>query len=191
MCPTSDRLNRYQPRRARRLSLRVGVRTLVAAVAVAVVTAACGTSSPGVASGGPTTPTTSAASSQARLDEYGSCMRKHGNSQFPNPIQNGNSITMMKMNTPQYASADATCRHFLPDGVGVQGATITAADQVDYLKAVGCMHTHGFTGIPDPTFTGDNVHIAVPSTIDQSSSQFEKALATCRKLIPAGLPYSS
>jgi hypothetical protein len=66
---------------------------------------------------------------------------------------------------------------------------ITQADEVDYLKAVACIRTHGFPSVPDPAFIGGSVHINVPS-IDKNSPSFQRAVATCRKLIPAGLPYS-
>ncbi len=66
---------------------------------------------------------------------------------------------------------------------------ITQAEEADYLEAVACLRTHGFPGVPDPTFTGGSVHISVPSIYDKAPT-FQRAVATCRKLIPAGLPYS-
>ena len=65
---------------------------------------------------------------------------------------------------------------------------ITQADETDYLKAVACIRAHGFPSVPDPTFTGSRVHITLPS-IDENVRSFQRAVATCRKLIPAGLPY--
>lgn len=98
----------------------------------------------------------------------------------------------MKVKSPQFATAQAACRNLLPVGVlPPLETTLTPAEQADYLKAVACLHSHGFPQVPDPTFTGGKVHISTPSDIDQSSPQFEKALTTCRKLIPAELPYSS
>ena len=44
------------------------------------------------------------------------------------------------------------------------------------------MHSHGYPEIPDPTFTGGTVHISLPSSIDQSSPQFERALEKCREI---------
>ena len=77
-----------------------------------------------------------------------------------------------------------------PPGAQIPGMQqITQADEVDYLKAVSCIRTHGFPSVPDPTFTGSGVHISVPKT-DENSPSFQRAVATCRKLIPAGLPYS-
>jgi hypothetical protein len=78
----------------------------------------------------------------------------------------------------------------LPDN-GVPSGTITPADQADYLKAATCMRSHGVPNFPDPVFENGSVTFTVRTPIDTSSSQYESALATCQKLIPAGLPYSS
>ena len=53
------------------------------------------------------------------------------------------------------------------------------------------MRSHGFPTFPDPTFQSNNVTTDIPASINQDSSQFKSAAATCTKLIPAGLPYSS
>ena len=66
---------------------------------------------------------------------------------------------------------------------------ISQADEADYLKAVQCIRAHGFPNVPDPAFSGGSVRINVPN-IDKDSRAFQGAVATCRKLIPAGLPYS-
>jgi hypothetical protein len=71
------------------------------------------------------------------------------------------------------------------------GPTITPADRTDYLKAAACMRSHGYAAFPDPTFQNNTVQARVPSTIDQDSPPFKRVAATCTKLIPAGLPYSS
>jgi hypothetical protein len=52
------------------------------------------------------------------------------------------------------------------------------------------MRSHGFPDFPDPTFPNNNVQTNIPSSIEQDSSQFRSAAATCTKLIPTGLPYS-
>ena len=124
-------------------------------------------------------------------------MRSHGEPQFQNPVANGNSVTFtvtpsLGIGTPRYAQAAAACQQYLPLGAQIPGAQrITQADEVDYLRAIACIHAHGFPNMPDPTFTGGNVHITVPKGIDADSPIFQRVLSTCRKLIPAGLPYSS
>ena len=134
-------------------------------------------------------------SQNAQFARFGSCMRSHGEPQFQNPIVSGNTVAYqvtpsLGIGTPRYAQATATCRRYLPPGIQPPGTEqITQADELDYLKAVACLRTHGFPSVPDPTFTGGSVHINVPK-IYKSSPSFQRAVATCRKLIPAGLPYS-
>ena len=93
----------------------------------------------------------------------------------------------------EYARAAAVCRRYLPSGFQLPGIMqqLTQADEVDYLKAAACIRVHGFPSVPDPTFSGGSVHINVPGGIDKNSPGFLRAVATCRRLIPAGLPYSS
>ena len=69
--------------------------------------------------------------------------------------------------------------------------TITPADQADYLKAATCMRSHGIPDFPDPTFQNNTVTFNIPPSIDKNSPQARSAVATCQKLIPTGLPYSS
>ena len=143
-------------------------------------------------------------SENAQFARFGSCMRSHDEPQFQNPTANGDTFGFtvspsLGIGTPRYANAVTACQRYLsfaaqnfisPDlPPGEQ--RITQADEVEYLKAVACMHSHGFPSIPDPTFTvGGGVHIAVPKSIDTNSPIFQRALSTCRKLIPKGLPYS-
>ncbi|MGB9111335.1 MAG: hypothetical protein WCF24_01255 [Acidimicrobiales bacterium] len=179
----------------------------LALVGVAVLFAACGApSTPGVASAGSSSTTSSPppTSENAQFARFGSCMRSNGEPQFQNPTANGNTIGFtvspsLGIGTPRYARAVTACERYLP--FSAQNLVspnlppgmvqrITPADEVDYLKAVDCMHSHGFPSIPDPMFTGGTVHVAVPASIDENSALFRSALATCRKLIPSGLPYS-
>jgi hypothetical protein len=81
-----------------------------------------------------------------------------------------------------------------PQNTGTQSTQtpqITLADQGDYLKAAECMRSHGVPGFPDPTFESNTVTFNVPPNIDPNSSQAKRAVATCSKLIPPGLPYSN
>jgi len=71
------------------------------------------------------------------------------------------------------------------------GPSLTPADRADYVKAAACMRLHGVPDFPDPTFHNNNVTFDIPSSIDPNSSRSKNAVATCVKLIPAGLPYSN
>jgi hypothetical protein len=124
-------------------------------------------------------------------------MRSHGVPNFPDPTNSGGiskeevvrAFGAVSPAKGQVAQND--CSDLLPAGGSLSGrpsSTITPADQTDYLKAVACMRSHGFPDFPDPTFENNSVQVSIPSTINQDSSQFNRAATVCTKLIPAGLP---
>jgi hypothetical protein len=175
---------------------------LVLLVVVPFAVAACGSGStaPEVANLGATTSTTtSSAASGTSLDKLAACMRSHGITQFPDPTNGGKTLRLqvgpgqaLDPSSPRYQSAQAACARLAPSGfLGVGEQTITPADQLDYLKAAGCVRAHGFTAFPDPTITDGHVKFVIPANIDPNAPKLQAAIATCRKLIPAGLPYSS
>jgi hypothetical protein len=128
-------------------------------------------------------------------------MRSHGEPNMPEPTidKSGHHVSIdinaaagIDPNTPQFAAATSACKHLLPNqGVPSGGQAITPADQADYLKGAVCMRSHGFPTFPDPTFQNNSVAFNTQTPINTNSSQFQSALKTCQKLIPAGLPYSS
>jgi hypothetical protein len=169
------------------------VRTCLAAGALAVAgLLAAGCSS--VPNGGTGHPGTPLASNPAGASDGGaglnaaqdskslyiSCLSTHGVSVSDRGVNNGNS--------PQFRRAEQACRSLLPSPGGAE--PLTAKDQVDYLKAAQCMRTHGVPDFPDPVFAGGGVHFPVPAGLDTHSRQVLRAVATCRTLIPKGLPYS-
>lgn len=163
-------------------------------VGTGLLLAACGggASPSGVANIGTTTTTISAPTSiNAKLDKYGACMRSHGLPTYPNPIVNGNTISQLVQPGPKYAAASAACRSLLPVQLQPPSHSITPAQQVYYLRAVACMQKHGVANFPDPSFANGGVHFTIPPSINPNAPLYVKALATCRKLIPAGLPYSN
>jgi hypothetical protein len=183
---------------------------VVALLMTGVLAAACGGKSPGpgVASladsttttGPSTTPSAGTTSPTDRLLAYAGCMRTHGEPNMPEPTIQGNTVHLSATpgsgfdpNSPQFTAADNACKHLLVGTGGApQGNVITPADQADYLNAAACMRSHGVPNFPDPVFENNNVTFNAPGTsIDTNSSQYKSALATCEKLIPAGLPYSS
>jgi hypothetical protein len=68
---------------------------------------------------------------------------------------------------------------------------VPLADRIDYLKAAACIRSHGVPDFPDPRFAGGEVSFHIPSTVLQTSPLVVRAIATCRKLIPPGLPYGA
>lgn len=173
---------------------------VLALAASAALFCACGGSpGSGVASDGSSTTTiaASSASENAQFARFGACMRAQGEPQFQNPIASGHTVSFkitpsLGVGSPRYAQAASACHRFLPLGAQLPGMRqqITQAEDADYLKAIACIHVHGFPNVRDPSFVGGNVHIDVPKSVDENSPTFQQAVATCRRLIPAGLPYS-
>ena len=176
---------------------------------LALGAAACGGASPtGVASGSTAPSSTSGGGSSGghtqastrgtALLAYASCMRSHGVPNFPDPDGSGQIPKQLvipaarAVSDSTFRAAGDACTHLLPAGglSGHDNPTITARDQQDYLRAVACMRSHGFPTFPDPTFSGGHVSLQMPSSINPNSAAFTRAAATCRKLIPVGLPYS-
>ena len=187
----------------------VGLVVLVAGAAS--LAAGCGGGSSGqrVATLGTATSTTtpSAAASSGKTSAsptstalaFSQCMRTHGEPSFPEPVFEGKSahVTIhagsgVDPNSPQFTAANNKCKHLLPNnGAPSPGQTISPAEQTDYIKAAACMRSHGVPDFPDPTFGSGSVSFATRTPIDTNTPQYQSALTTCRKLIPAGLPYSS
>jgi len=180
----------------------------VGLLGIGVLATACGggSSGSGVAGLGATTTTTlpSAAGPKTATkapDEalrFIDCLRTHGEPNMPDPDISGNHVSInvnassgVNPNSPQFAAAYNACRHLLPNGGVSKGNTITSADQRDYLKAAECMRLQGIPNFSDPTFANNGVEFNARTPIDANSPQYKSALATCQKLIPAGLPYST
>jgi len=168
---------------------------------LALLAAGCGgaTPIPSVASVGSTaSSTTSSAASGTSFEKFAACMRAHGVPQFPDPTNNGTTLHIqvgpaqaLDPASPQYQSAQAACGSLVPGGLGLRGHTVTPAEQLDYLKAAACVRAHGIADFPDPTITNGQVKFAPPQDINTNSPQVQAAFTICRKLIPAGLPYSN
>jgi hypothetical protein len=206
--PAAPTRRTASPRQAGTRLCRAGLVAL-ALLGIGVLATACGggPASPGVASAGKTTTTTGSSTAQngssASVENsalaYVACMRTHGEPNMPEITINGSGVHMSASpgsgfdpNTPQFAAANKACEHLLPKKGGVaSGSTITSADQADYVKAAACMRSHGVPNFPDPTFENNSVEFINTTPIDTNSPQYKSALATCQKLIPAGLPYSS
>ncbi len=149
-------------------------------------TAAPSSSSPAAGTGGNT-----AAKYEAAL-AYVDCMRSHGVPNFPDPSASGQvnvdfayggkdgspaSAGIDRM-SPQYISADQTCRHLLPGGVPTPAQNQQALAKE--LKFAQCMRSHGVPNFPDPTNAGV-VHLI---GVDQNALQFQSAAKTCEALVP-------
>jgi hypothetical protein len=181
------------------LRRRALVSAPVAAVAAcSLLLAGCGgSSSRGVAGGAASTTTTTSATTTTTQNgalAFAQCLRAHGLSKWPDPTSGG-EFDKAKLRQTGYgvsqvrAVEDGPCKNLVPSSPAAP--TINAAERTAYLKAAACMRSHGFANFPDPTFPNSNIHLVIPSSINQDAASYRSAATICTKLIPAGLPYSS
>jgi len=81
--------------------------------------------------------------------------------------------------SPQYISADQTCRHLFPGGVPTPAQNQQALAKE--LKFAQCMRGHGVPNFPDPTMAGV---VRLGAGVDPSSPQFQSAQKVCQALVP-------
>jgi hypothetical protein len=184
----------------RRVPCVIALLAPIALLAVACTSGSSGTSVARLSAGATTasSPSNAAASDVATGSlAFARCMRAHGLPKFPDPTSGGvfdkSVLQQMGYSTSQLrAVQDGPCKNILPTTApsAPNSGTITAQQQQDYIDAVACMRSHGFTNFPDPTFSGGHVTLTPPPGVDTSSTQFTHAQHICQQLIPAGLPYS-
>jgi hypothetical protein len=119
-------------------------------------------------------------------------MRAHGIADFPDPASNGQinvdfahggkdgtpASSGIDRMSPQYISADRTCRPLLPGGVPTPAQAQEALARG--LKFAQCMRSHGVPSYPDPT-SANVVHLL---GVDPSSPRFLRAQKECEVLVP-------
>jgi hypothetical protein len=162
--------------------------TVAALAAAGVMVAACGggSSSPGVASAKSTTSTTASGSSNSGTYSqelaYATCIRSHGEPNFPDPSPGGGFEITSSSNDPQLRAAEQACANLAPGGGQNQtsGGNFTASQVAQLLKYSQCMRSHGILNFPDPTSKG----IGSLGGIDMNSPQFATASQACQSLLP-------
>jgi hypothetical protein len=164
---------------------RAGAGAVLAAAAL--LAAGCGGGSHGAGPG--------ASPGQGRLQQltaFAQCMRGHGEPGFylenranapssgsddPELSFMGYVVQNVNPGTTQFAAAMKVCKHLMPGG-GPQ--PITQKQINSMVKSAQCMRAHGYPDYPDPDLqNGRPVGMPLPSDIDTSSPQFEKAQNTC------------
>jgi len=139
----------------------------IAAAAIVAVTviAACGSSSPsaGVSTSTSSTVRLTDAQAQRAVVAFSRCMRAHGLAGFPDPSsprQFKESFSPGVAQAPAFQSADAACKHLLPNGGprSQPAAPPSHAQLAALLAFARCMRSHGFPSFPDPTADGQLTH---------------------------------
>jgi hypothetical protein len=158
--------------------------TPLAALAAAVLLAACS----GSHSSGPGT--SPAQQTTAKMNVFAQCMRGHGQTNFyyANPQSAANSstpafslqgylVTGVDPRSPEFTSAMASCKHLLPP---MSPGKVSTQQLDNDVKFAQCMHAHGFPGYPEPDVqNGTLVQKPMPSSINTSSPQFLAAEKAC------------
>lgn len=165
-----------------------------AGLAVIALAAACssGSDSPGIASLGSASRSTSAAdsaSTQGNALKYAQCMRAHGVPKFPDPGPNGQLQmkvgpgTGIDPNSPTFQAAQRACQKYRPAPSAEQQQQAYQA----LLKFSACMRSHGIGDFPDPSPDGRmTIKAGQGSDLNPNSPQFQAAQRACQKYMPGG-----
>jgi hypothetical protein len=136
-----------------------------AALAGAMVIAACG-------SGSPSPPSSSGQQTQAQFQQsqhdvvrFAQCMRLHGVPNFPDPTTSPHAFkNALNTQSPAFLSAMPVCQHLLPNGGRrTQAAAHSPAQIAAGLAFARCLRGHGFPNFPDPTSSGELTHAMIAS----------------------------
>ena len=171
----------------------------VLAVALGLVTAACGAGAPSpavpaVPGGGTSTTASGSAGSQsdaplAKAEAYAECMRSHGVADFPDPVVTpsggyGFRTAGVDPQSLAFRAAGQACNALAPAGWGSGGQPLSTAQQQLWLGWAKCIRSHGMPDFPDPTFSsGGAVHIDGGGA--GVSPQLQSAMNGCRSQLPS------
>jgi hypothetical protein len=158
----------------------------VALVSVALLAAACGSSSP-------TTTANAAGSSPKGMAQaafkFSECMRQHGVPNFPDPVVRSNSngsesvgirVDPGLASAPAMKAAQNACRAILPVPSAAQIAQQQHLREQHMLAFAECMRTHGISGFPDPTSQGQlSLSMLRQARIDVAAPAVQSAALTC------------
>jgi hypothetical protein len=173
-----------------------GAKTPTVAHLGSSTTSSTSSSSSSAGSGGSSSSSSGSAAPDSQAVAYSACMRAHGVPNFPDPkiSTNGNEVKVAVRVTPgitgnpRFNSAQKACSKLLPGGGPGEGDhPISPQEQTQYLKAAACIRSHGIPDFPDPTFSGNGVHLPKTAGINPHSPQVRAAEEACQSLIPGGL----
>jgi hypothetical protein len=161
----------------------------LAAALVAAAVAVGGCSSPASSAGSPATTAAGAkatSTGSAELARFAQCMRTHGVTNFPDPTAQGTfNLPSGMTSSPQFASADESCKSLAPPG-SLSNQAPTTGELNQTVKFVTCMRKHGEPGFPDPLANGKFQLNGGPNPVNPNAPQFKTAMSACRTLLPPG-----
>jgi hypothetical protein len=124
---------------------------------------------------------------------FAGCMRSNGVTKYPDPA-NGRlakaSLQQLGVSSARFQSAQAACRHLLPNGGLPASQTARQRIRAQGLEFARCVRSHGVPSFPDPASDG---RIPDPASvgIDQGSPKFEAANQACGEYRPPYMPSNS
>lgn len=144
-------------------SRRARIPAAVIAVAVSLLAAGCGSSSPGTTSASASANQSPQAHSIQPAINFSDCMRSHGVPSFPDPTSDPHgfkeSLDPSVPHSPAFLSGFRACHHLLPNPGGQsQSDARSRAEVAAALAFARCLRRHGFPNFPDPTPNGDLSH---------------------------------
>jgi hypothetical protein len=178
----------------------------VAVLSAALLASGCGgSSSPGVASLAAKKAATSTGAegggsasegrpTEQQLVAFASCMRSHGVSNFPEPVEGHLTIRggpgpriQLDKGSPVLRAAAEHCRKLLPNG-GRPSPQMQKEIEERGLRMASCMRSHGVPNFPTPAFGSGGVRLRLKPSggLDPRSPQFQAAFKACRSAL--GLP---
>jgi hypothetical protein len=164
------------------------------AVALGVTAAGCSGGST-VHTAGPRSTTTSApaqgsassgGTALAEAVAFSQCIRRHGVSNFPDPVQTpsggyGYRTVGIDPNSAAFQGAIQACKG-LPSPWNSSDQQLSPAQEQAWLTWAQCIRAQGLPAFPDPTFSGREVH---DSGVGGSSPQLQQAMDACRSQRPS------
>jgi hypothetical protein len=159
---------------SRRRRLATATATAATLFGVAILLAACGSSSSD-------TPASAATLEQAR--KYAQCIRANGVPEFPDPDANGEfrGSSHELQDDPAFRAATQACRDLAPGGEHENVGSPAFVEQA--REFAECIRASGVPDFPDPgpdgTFRGASHEL-------QGDPKFQAALQTCQSKLPGG-----
>ncbi len=125
---------------------------------------------------------------------YSQCMRQHGITKFPDPINEGGGVglriaggpdTGLDPNSSQFQAAQQACQSLMPAAPSGARQGPDPSMQAQALQYSSCMRSHGLPNFPDPQFSNGGMTMKIGgSQVDPNSPQFKAAQQACQSLLP-------
>jgi hypothetical protein len=159
---------------------------ILAAAALAVLTAAC-SGRPSSASSG-SSPHARGSSSSPSAVAYSACMRSQGVPNFPDPNGSGEipkaTAQQFGVSSSQYQTAQTACAHLLPDSG--EASPVEIAQMMSGMRGFAqCMRAHGVSNWPDPsTDRAGHPVFYLHNKVDANSPRIMTTIHACLPLLP-------